>query len=152
MKNLTETPAVSPDQHPFVTRIYITKGYKADCYHYVGTPNGTHSKIVGFEINGLIHWIDKKLSTMEDLENLIRQPPVETKDGIKRRYLWLKVFIDGRGRWRNIREGAIYLDKNITKIPAHFENLPASYMKRSLPVEGDNYLWTMEQLKSKYYS
>lgn len=151
MKSPIETPKISPNHQPFVTRIYTTKGFEATEYHPTDTPNGTHSKSVGVEINGMIHWINKTFSNVDDLKHIFLPLIEKTENGF-RRTAFLNVFIDSRGRFRNLRDNVDYLDKKMTKIPVYFEHLPPSYMKRSLPVSDDNYFWSMEQLRAKYYS
>lgn len=147
MKNPIETPKESPNNQPFVTRIYTTKGDLSETAIY--TPNVRHNKRVGVEINSMIHWLDKTFGTMDELEQILVKR-TELGNKIKKDFM-LQVGIDQRGLFRNLRDGANYLDKKITKIYEHFEHLKPSYMKRSLPVSGDNYLWSIEQLRDKYY-
>lgn len=131
-----------------MTRIYTTKGDLSEAAIY--TPNVRHNKRVGVEINGMIHWLDKTFGTMDDLERILIKH-IYTDHSLRRDYM-LRVVIDQRGLFRNLRDGVNYRDKKITKINEHFEYLPPSYMKRSLPVRGDNYFWSVEQLRAKYYS
>ena len=158
MKSPVETPKISPSKHPFVTRIYTTKGRAAEQFHNTHDHKGTFDKRVGLVINDKIHWIDKEFSSIDDLESII-MPRIEVVTDwfgepktVLRRTFPLNICIDSRGLFRNLRESASYLDKKITKVAEHFEGLPQSYMNRTLPHSSDKVLWSIQELHSKYYA
>lgn len=158
MKNPIETPKISPSKHPFVTRIYTTKGRAAESFHNTHDHKGTFDKRAGVVINDKIHWIDREFSSIDDLEHLLMPREETTSDlfgepkTVFKRTFPLHIGIDRRGLFRNLRESATYLDKKITKIGAHFEALPQNYMDRTLPHSAEKLSWSIEELHDKYYS
>lgn len=158
-KTPVDTPRVSPDNKPFVTRIYITKGTPSSKPY----SNTTCDKRIGFMINNKLHWLKQTFTHTSELHHILTQPTLtlgskannndfSSDFGTKFR---LGVKIDNNDEWVNVRQGAWYFTQKLTRIFLNHDdvfNENSIYMEKAVAVRPNDYFWTVSEIEDKYYS
>lgn len=145
------TPNTSPDQYPLVSRIYTTKGQE----FFELYPNTTCDKRIGLVINDKIHWLKETFGHTKSLASVLKPRQPEDDDTEVGSYFGLKLNVDEKGRWVNVRGKTLWITEKTTVI-RHSEATifqPNSfYMRNAIPVRPDDYFWTVAEIQAAYYS